>query len=146
MRIAAVWRSRFDSGSRVDYVGCMKPVTVLAVVALVCASACGGSESSSAQTPGERLTAAMDLIREGKPKELETFVVRDDQTGVGMFAGVYSSGWAGLGGLNRVEILSEEIDGDRATVAAKFHFANQSTETITYQLRQEENAWKILLP
>ncbi|MCL4794984.1 MAG: hypothetical protein KJZ84_10480 [Bryobacteraceae bacterium] len=88
----------------------------------------------------------MELIREGKPKDLEAFVVSDDQVGVGMFAGVYSSGWAEEGGLDRIEIVSEAIDGDSATVAAKFHFANHNSETVTYRLRQEDDAWKIVLP
>ncbi len=119
------------------------PVIVLAVI---CLAACSGSGSRAAQTPGERLIAAMDLIRDGKPKELEAFVVRDDRTGVGMFAGVYSSGWADLGGLDRIEIVSEEIDGDSATVAAKFHFANHKSETVTYRLRKEDDDWKVVLP
>lgn len=119
------------------------PVIVLAVI---CLAACGCSGPRSAQTPSERLIAAMELIREGKPKDLEAFVVRDDQVGVGMFAGVYSSGWAEEGGLDRIEIVSEAIDGDSATVAAKFHFANHNSETVTYRLRQEDDAWKIVLP
>lgn len=120
----------------------------IAVAALLTVTmvACGGTGSSGPQTPGERLVAAMELIRDGKPKELEAFVVSDDQPGVGMFSGVYSSGWAGEGGLDRVAIVSETIDGDSATVAAKFHFANGSTEEVTYQLKQEDDVWKIILP
>lgn len=116
------------------------------VLAVVCMAACGGSGSRGAQTPAERLVAAMDLIRDGKPKELEAFVVRDDRTGVGMFAGVYSSGWAEEGGLNRIEIISEEIDGDSATVSARFHFANNKSETVSYKLRREDDDWKVVLP
>lgn len=116
------------------------------VLAAMCLAACGGAGSSGAQTPGERLVAAMELIKEGKPKELEAFVVRDDQAGVGMFAGVYSSGWAGEGGLARVGIVSENIDGDSATVAVKFHFANQTSEAMTYKLRREDDAWRLILP
>lgn len=116
------------------------------VLAAMCLAACGGAGSSGAQTPGERLVAAMELIKEGKPKELEAFVVRDDQAGVGMFAGVYSSGWAVEGGLARVEIVSEQIDGDTATVAVKFHFANQTSEAMTYKLRREDDAWRLILP
>ncbi|HUG43764.1 MAG TPA: hypothetical protein VMN76_05935 [Acidobacteriota bacterium] len=109
-------------------------------------AACGGAGSSDPQSPGERLVAAMELIRDGKPKELETFVVNDDRPGVGMFSGVYSSGWADEGGLNRVEIVSEEINGDSATVTAKFHFVNGGAEEVTYQLKKEDNVWKIILP
>lgn len=120
----------------------------IAVVALlaVTVTACGGAGSSSPQTPAERLVAAMELIRDGEPNELGAFVVSDDQPGVGMFFGVYASGWAGEDGLSTVEIVSEEINGDSATVAAKFHFANGTAEDVTYQLRREDNAWKIILP
>jgi hypothetical protein len=120
--------------------------TAVFVLAVMCLAACGGVGSPGSQTPGERLVAAMELIREGKPKELEAFVVRDDQVGVGMFAGVYSSGWAGEGGLDRVEIVSEKIDGESATVAVKFHFANGTSETMTYSLKQEDGAWRLVLP
>ncbi len=119
---------------------------IIVAALLTVTAACGGAGSSEPQTPGERLVAAMELIRDGKPTELENFVVSDDRSGVGMFFGVYSSGWADEGGLVRVEIVSEEINGDSATVSARFHFANGSTEDVTYQLRQENNAWRIILP
>jgi hypothetical protein len=112
----------------------------------VTATACGGAGSSGAETPGERIVAAMELIRDGRPNELAAFVVRDDQDGVAMFSGVYSSGWSGEGGLDRVEVVSESVVGDSATVAAKFHFANGRTEDVTYRLEQEDDAWKIRLP
>jgi hypothetical protein len=119
---------------------------IVAALLTVAAAACGGAGSSEPQTPGERLVAAMELIRDGKPTELDAFVVSNDRQGVGMFYGVYSSGWADEGGLAKVEIVSEEINDDSATVSARFHFANGSTEDVTYQLRQENNAWRIILP
>jgi hypothetical protein len=118
----------------------------VATLLAVTMAACGVTGSNGPQAPGERLVAAMELIRDGKPRELEAFVVNDDQPGVGMFFGVYSSGWAAEDGLNRVDIVSEEIDGDSATVAARFHFVNGSTEEVTYQLKKEDNVWKIMLP
>lgn len=118
------------------------PTLLLVVAVLVC----GCAASSTPQTPGERLIAAMELIRDGKPQELEAFVVSEDRTGVAMFSGVYASGWASEGGLDSVEVLSEDINGDYATVAARFHFGNGSTEELTYRLTREDDVWKIVLP
>jgi hypothetical protein len=121
-------------------------VAVLALFTLLLA-ACGGEDRpSDAQTPGERLVAAMELIRTGEPNELQAFVVEDDHPGVGMFFGVYSSGWQAQGGLARVEVVSEAIDGDAATVMARFRFGDGSQEDVTYRLRQEDNSWKLVLP
>jgi hypothetical protein len=108
--------------------------------------ACGSAVSSPAQTPGERLVAGMELIRDGKPQDLEALVVSDDRLGVAMFSGVYASGWAHEGGLNRVEVLSEDINGDSATVGARFHFVNGNTDDLTYRLAREDDVWKIILP
>ena len=117
----------------------------VALVTAVVLAACGGG-SSGPTSPGQTLVAAMELIRDGKPEEFKAMVVADDQMGAGMFSGVYSSGWADEGGLERVEVASEEINGDSATVEAAFHFANGSTENVTYELQQQDGAWKIHLP
>lgn len=107
---------------------------------------CGDARSSDPQTPGERLLAAMELIRTGESNELRTFVVEGDQPGVDMFFGVYSSGWQSQGDLDRVEVVSEEIEGDAATVTARFRFGDGSQEDVTYRLRQEDDSWKLILP
>jgi hypothetical protein len=117
--------------------------TLLLTVTLL---ACGRAVSAPPQTPGQRLIAGMELIRDGKPQELEAFVISDDRSGVAMFSGVYASGWAREGGLNSVEVLSEDINGDSATVAARFHFGNGSTDDLTYELTREDDVWKIILP
>jgi hypothetical protein len=63
-----------------------------------------------------------------------------------MFFGVYSSGWQSQGGLDRVEVVSEEIEGDAATVIARFRFGDGSQEEVTYRLRQEDDSWMLILP
>jgi hypothetical protein len=113
---------------------------------IVVLAACGGSDSGEPQTPGEHLVAAMELIRNGDSNQLRSFVVEDDQPGVAMFFGVYSSGWQDQGGLDRVEVVSEEIDGDAATVLARFHFQDGSEEDVTYRLRRVGDSWKLILP
>ena len=72
--------------------------------------------------------------------------MEDDQPGVGMFFGVYSSGWQSQGGLDRVEVVSEEVEGDAATVVARFHFGDGSQEELTYRLTREEDSWNLVLP
>ena len=119
-------------------------VSVAALAALVM-TACG-SVTSGPDTPGETVVAAMQLIRDGKPEEFKRLVVADDQMDASMFSGVYSSGWSSEGGLEHVEVASEEINGNSATVEAAFHFANGNTEKVTYKLRQEDGVWKIVLP
>lgn len=120
-------------------------VAVLTLVTFSLA-ACGDARSSDAQTPGERLVAAMELIRTGEPIDLRAFVVEDDHPGVDLFFGVYASGWQSQGGLDRVEVVSEEIDGDAATVMVRFRFGDGSQEEMTYRLRQEDDSWKLILP
>lgn len=109
-------------------------------------SACRDADSSDPQTPGERLVAAMETIRTGEPNNLQSFVVEADQLGVPMFFGVYSNGWQSQGGLDRVEVVSEEIDGDVATVRTRFHLGDGSKEEVSYRLTRTEDVWKLHLP
>jgi hypothetical protein len=121
------------------------PLVVIALFSLAIAS-CGDADSSHPRTPGEHLLAAMHLIRTGEPEELRSFVVEADQPGVAMFFGVYSSGWQSQGGLDRVEVVSEEIEGENATVLARFHLGDGSEEEVTYRLRRVDDDWKLILP
>jgi len=120
-------------------------IFMLVLSSLVLAT-CGDASSSEPETPGEHLLAAMELIRTGESNQLRSFVVEDDQPGVGMFFGVYSSGWRDQGGLDRVEVVSEDIEGDAATVLARFHFQDGSQDDVTYRLRQVDDSWKLILP
>src|SRR5690606_16479560 len=121
------------------------PIPMLALSSVMLA-ACGESSSVEPRTPGEHLVAAMESIRDGESNQLRSFVVEDDQSGVAMFFGVYSSGWQDQGGLDRVEVVSEEIEGGTATVLARFHFQDGTEEEVTYRLRQVDDSWKLILP
>lgn len=104
------------------------------------------SSATNSGSPGARLVAAMELIRDGNANAVQAMVVDADQSGAAMFFGVYSSGWTAEGGLESVEVLREEIEGDLANVDAEFHFANGVTEEVSYELMQEDGEWKLRLP
>lgn len=48
------------------------------------------------------------------------------------------------GGLDKVEIIAEQIDGWAARVSATLYFKNGSTENIGMQLLQEKSGWKVV--
>ena len=79
-------------------------------------------DSIGADTPGRRVLQAMELIRDGKPKPLEDYVLRKDVPGTGFFYGLLSSALAEKGGVTRFELESEKIDGDRASVRVHWHY------------------------
>lgn len=47
------------------------------------------------------------------------------------------------GGVKKLEILSEDIDGDKALVRIRAHFKNGTSEESTTRLRKIDNKWKI---
>lgn len=118
-----------------------KHLILVAVLASILA-ACDGAV---AQSPGKRVLEAMDLIRAGKPKQLDDYVLREDISGAGFFYGMMSPAFSEKGGVSRIEVESEKIDGESASVKIRWHYKNGSSAHETFPLEREDGKWRINL-
>lgn len=104
-----------------------------------------GCDIAKAQTPGNRVIEAMELIRDGKPKELEDYVLKKDVPGAGFFYELLSPAFTEKGGVTRIEVESEKIDGESATVKVRLHYKNGGSAHETFPLSREDGKWRIRL-
>ncbi len=116
-------------------------------IAILGTVSCGSFHKS----PSEVVKSVYAACNDGKYSEAEKYLSKD------MTALVHGSLGASQGGMKRacdestrdgkmtrVEILSERIRGDGATVMARIHFQDGSTkEEDKTELVKEEGAWKI---
>ncbi len=64
---------------------------------------------------------------------------------IGMVASLAAQEARNKGGLESTEILSEEVDGDQATVTYRSNFGDGSSEEDTATLRQVDGVWYMQL-
>lgn len=115
------------------------------VVALLIVLVVSGCGIAGAQTPGKRVLEAMELIRDGNPKELEDYVLKKDVPEAGFFYGILSTEFTEKGGVTKIEVESEEIKGESATVKVRWHYKNGGSAHETFPLSREDGKWRIRL-
>ena len=115
---------------------------IVAVTFVLIVSGCG---IGRAQTPGRRVLQAMELIRDGNPKDLEDYVLKKDVPGVAFLYGLFSSAFTKKGGVRKIEVESEKINGDSATVTVRWHYKNGGSDHETFPLTREDGKWRIRL-
>jgi len=98
---------------------------------------------ATSKSPGERTLEAMKLIRDGKPKQLEEYICREDVVGTAFFSGYISSSFADGGGVSRFEIKSEKVDGEYAKVVILWHYKKGGSDHQSFPLKREEGKWRI---
>ena len=125
----------------------MKKITFLFVaLAVILFGAC----SPSAKTPSGAVKIYSDYIKtENFDKAVECIYLEDESTSKEQLLEIaekLKTSYAenGKNNFDKIEIVSEEIDGDNATVEVKEFFKDGTEETNTYKLRKNENGeWKI---
>jgi hypothetical protein len=114
---------------------------------VLCLTSCGWVQKS----PSETVKAAYMACNEGKYSEAESYFSTDV---VNMLHGPMGAAAGGIksvcdentrkGSITKVEILSEEIKGEGATVVATIHFKDGSRkENDKSELLRESGRWKI---
>ena len=115
---------------------------VIAMMIVLSVSGCG---RSSTKTPGKRALEAMELIRDGKPKQLKDYVLKEDAEGVGFLYGMLSPALTEKGGVTRIEVESEKIDGNSATVKVRWYYKDGDSAFEIFPMAQEDGKWRIRL-
>lgn len=115
------------------------------IVTMIFVMIVSGCDVGRAQTPGKRVLEAMELIRDGKPKELEDYVLKKDVPGAGLFYGLLSPAFTEKGGVTKIEVESEKIDGESASVKVRWHYKNGGSAHETFPLKREDGKWRIRL-
>ena len=115
---------------------------VLMLMTALVLSACSMVTSHQ---PGNRVVEAMELIRDGKPKQLNDYILQSDVEGSGMFYGFMSSAFMEKGGVSRFEIESEVINGDSASVKVRWHYKKGGSDHESFPLKREDGKWRINL-
>jgi len=117
----------------------MKKLYIIMLVFLFIAGGCAGK----AQTPGERALEAMELIRDGNFKALEDYILKEDIPGTGFFFGLFLSAFSERGGIKKLEVESENIEGDTASVTVHWYYKNGGSAHETLPMRREDGKWRI---
>ena len=112
------------------------------MMALLGISACDGKKGTP---PGERVLEVMDLIRNEKLIEIEDYILENDTHGAGFFYSMLSPIFSEKGGVTKIELDSEEINGETASVDVRWHYRNGDSDLKTFTLKYEEKKWKINL-
>jgi len=97
--------------------------------------------------PGDTIKAWSSAMNEGKYSEVEQYLSKNvlaasKQVGDGAIKQM-ADGMTNNGTLSKIEIESEEVNGDRATVKFKVHFKDGSVEPGEGTLVKEEGKWKV---
>jgi len=113
---------------------------ILAVVLIT--SACS---SVTEKPPSKRVLEAMELIQDGKPKQLDDYVLIKDISETGILYGMMSTAFSQNGGVSRFEIESEKIEGESASVTLRWYYKDGNSEHNTFRLEREDGNWRIEL-
>ena len=104
------------------------------------------------ETPSSVVKDFFGLANEGKYTESEKLLSTEFSGVVKGVIGQMGGGVKGLcdkatrnGTLNKIEIESEQVRGEGATVIAKLYFKDDSTKDDKTSLRKENGKWKITL-
>jgi hypothetical protein len=97
--------------------------------------------------PGDTIKAWSSAMNEGKYSEVEQYLSKSvltasKQVGDGAIKQM-ADGMTNNGTLSKVEIQSEEVNGDSATVKFTVHFKDGSTEPGEVTMVKEEGKWKV---
>jgi hypothetical protein len=102
-------------------------------------------DSIGAESPGTRVLQALELVRTGTPPQLEDYVLRKDISRAGMLYDLLSRAFGEKGGVARLELESERINGERATVKVRFHYNDGGSPNQSFPLQREEGKWRFRL-
>jgi hypothetical protein len=119
-----------------------KRIFLLVVLALVLSTGCG---FAGAKTPGQRVLEAVELICDGKPNQLDDYVLREDIPGKGFLYAMMSAAFSEKGGVSRLAVESEKIDGESASVKIRWHYKNGGSAHESFPVRREDGKWRINL-
>lgn len=107
-------------------------------------AACGDSPKDVA------IEATEAIFKGDSQKYLSYVIITDEARRMGINEGKVELGIREakkkadmLGGVKKVEILSEEINDDKALVRIRVHFKNGTSEDSGTRLRKVDNKWKI---
>lgn len=116
---------------------------LIAPLLFVYAAACSGGGSGPGAVAEEFATAVSNgdgdaMLEHIAPTEREAIRPK-----IGLIASLAAQQTEQRGGLDSVEILSEEIDGETATVRYKVTYGNGSEEEESMDLRQVDGVWYV---
>lgn len=116
---------------------------LLAPLLLVFAAACSGAGSG----PGATVEAFQTAIAEGNQDAVIEHIEPDAREmfrpKMGMIVSLAAQEAERRGGFSGIEILSEEIEGDSATVRYQSNFGDGSSEEDEATLKQVDGVWYI---
>jgi hypothetical protein len=121
-------------------------VIIASGLVLVFGYGCGVLQES----PSSVVKEFFALANEGKYTDAEKLLSTEFKGALNGVIGQMTGGIKGLcddvtknGTLTRVEVVSEEVRGEGATVIAKLHFKDGSTKEDKTALRKENGKWRI---
>ena len=118
-------------------------VAVHIIVTMILVLIVSGCDFGKAETPGKRVLEAMELIRAGKPKELEDYVLKEDAPGAGLLYGLLSPAFTEQGGITKIEVESQKINGESASIKVRWYYKNGGSAHETFPLKREDGKWQI---
>lgn len=111
--------------------------------------------SCSADSPGDVVKKFMGYTKDGKSdKMLEYLVLKEGidasekkqaELAIAALAEKAKTSMEKKGGLKSVEVESETIDEEKATVVLKLIYGDESEDTNSYNLEKHDGKWKIKL-
>lgn len=119
----------------------MKKLKVLAcvlILALLCACSLG-----KASSPSSRVLESMDAVKEGKLEDFRAFALTTDAASVNQMYELLSKTFLMNGGVKTIDVESETIEGDKATVKIWWRWKNGQSVADHIRLRKQDGIWML---
>ncbi len=98
-----------------------------------------GCGFGTAKIPGKRALAAMELVRDGKLKQLaDYFPKKYAPASSAFFYGVISLALLENVGETKIEVESEQVDGDSATVNVRWYYKSGGSDHVVIDMAKED--------